>query len=88
MPTGARIQRFSVRNLIFQKIELYIFALGQTFSEGIRRFEDCSGKFEIYLKMYLKVISRSLQIHWTIILKTSKKYKSFEDPLIFPEGQL
>ena len=71
MPTGARIQRFLAANENFQKIDLNIFALGQRLSEGIRGFGDCSGEFEIYLKMHLKVICRSLQIHRTMIPKTS-----------------
>ena len=83
MPTGVKIRRFAAANENFWKFDLNIFALGQRLSEGIRGFGNCSGEFEIYLKMHLKVICRSLQIHRTMIPKTSKK-NEFLKILWFP----
>ena len=88
MPIGVRIQRFSVANENFQKFDLNIFALGQRLSGGIRGFGNCSGELEIYLKMHFKSYLPKSSDSSDYDPKDFEKIQFFEDPLIFPEGQL
>ena len=85
MPTRPKIERF-FEKILFRKSWHQHFLWVQTFSKGIRRFEACSGEFEIYLKMHLKVICQSLQIHRTMIPKTSKIHKFLKILWFSPKG--
>ena len=77
---------FWPRMKIFKNLISTCLLWDKRLSEGTRGLGDCSADFKVYLKMHLKVICRSLQIHRTVIPKTSEKHKFLKILWCSPKG--